>query len=90
MRMDNPIFITFYTITRLLCAFSLVVDRDLLKNTQTDGVKSTSDDNAMTSSVIYYSTHTEKCYLFVICYYNGQTTRYQFEEAAYNCIHLKN
>ena len=27
----------------LLCAFSLVVDRDLLKDTHTDGVKSTSD-----------------------------------------------
>ena len=65
--MDNPIFNTFYTITRLLCAFSLVVDRDLLTNTQTDGVKSTSYHNAMTSSVIYYSTHTEKCYLYVNC-----------------------
>ena len=32
-----------YTITWLLCAFSLVVDRDLLKDTHTDDVKSTSD-----------------------------------------------
>ena len=32
-----------YTITWLLCAFSLVVDRDLLKDTHTDGVKSASD-----------------------------------------------
>ena len=35
--------IPYYTITWLLCAFSLVVDRDLLKDTHTDGVKSTSD-----------------------------------------------
>ena len=32
-----------YTITWLLCAFSLVVDSDLLKDTHTDDVKSTSD-----------------------------------------------
>ena len=32
-----------YTITWLLCAFSLVVDRHLLNDTHTDGVKSTSD-----------------------------------------------
>ena len=31
-----------YTITWLLCAFSLVVDRNLLKETHTHGVKSTS------------------------------------------------
>ena len=35
--------ICFYTITWLLREFSLVVDRYLLKNTHTDGVKSTSD-----------------------------------------------
>ena len=35
--------IPYYTITWLLCAFSLVVDRDLLKDTHTGGVKSTSD-----------------------------------------------
>ena len=34
--------IFIYTITWLLCAFSLVVDRDLLKDTHRDGVKSTS------------------------------------------------
>ena len=33
----------FYTITWLVCALSLVVDRDPLKDTHTDGVKSTSD-----------------------------------------------
>ena len=32
-----------FTIMWLLCAFSLVVYRDLLKDTHTDGVKSTSD-----------------------------------------------
>ena len=32
-----------YTITWLLCVFSLVVDRDLLKDTHTDDVKSMSD-----------------------------------------------
>ena len=32
-----------YAITWLLCAFSLVVDRDLLVDTHADGVKSTSD-----------------------------------------------
>ena len=85
--MDNPIFNTFYTITRLLCAFSLFVDRDLLKNTQTDGVKSTSDHNATTSSVIYYSTHIIIVHFYS---YDGQTAMYQFEEAACNCIHLKN
>ena len=35
--------ITIYTITWLMCAFSLVVDCDLSKDTHTDGVKSTSD-----------------------------------------------
>ena len=37
------IYYYLYTITWLLCAFSLVVDRDLLKGTHIDGVKSTSD-----------------------------------------------
>ena len=37
------LYILHYTITRLQCTFSLVVDRDLLKYTHTDGVKSTSD-----------------------------------------------
>ena len=32
-----------YTVTWLLWAFSLVVDRDLLKDTHTDDVKSASD-----------------------------------------------
>ena len=35
--------ILIYTVTWLLRAFPLVVDRDLLKDTHTDGVKSTSD-----------------------------------------------
>ena len=37
------IYSIIYTITRLLWAFSLVVDRDLLNDTCTDGIKSTSD-----------------------------------------------
>ena len=86
--MDNPIFITFYTITRLLCAFSLVVDRDLLKNTQTDGVKSTSD-HTLWRHQLSITVHTRKnvIYLLIIVQFYS---RYQFEEAAYNCIHLKN
>ena len=65
-----PFCIILYTITWLLCAFSLVVDRDLLKDT--DDVKSTRKWRqinlyAVTSSVIYYSTHTENfIYLFNI------------------------
>ena len=40
---QKKVIYLFYTITRLLWAFSLVVDRDLLNDTCTDGIKSTSD-----------------------------------------------
>ena len=38
----TQVFNMFYTITWLVCAFSLVVDHDLLEDTHTDGVKSIS------------------------------------------------
>ena len=44
----TQVFNMFYTITWLLCAFSLVVDHDLLEDTHTDGVKSTSDSRQHT------------------------------------------
>ena len=41
------------------------------------------------------TVHTRKNVIYMLIVvqfysYNGQTARYQFEEAAYNCIHLKN
>ena len=44
-----------YTITWLQCAFSLVVDRDLLKDTHTDGFKST-------SAVLFFFFHAPKTF----------------------------
>ena len=40
---NRLLYIQYYTITWLPCAFSLVVDRYLLKETHTDDDKSTSD-----------------------------------------------
>ena len=69
-----------YTTTWLLCEFSLVVSCDLLlKDTHTNGVKSTpyhSTSSRVVHFFILYTlwrhlwsitvhTHTEKCYLFV-------------------------
>ena len=65
----------YYTITRLLCAFSLVVDRDLLKDTHTDDVKSTSADlfvffhAAQNSSINHLNFYCIKQidYIFFVC-----------------------
>ena len=64
-------FIKFYTITWLLCAFSLVIDCDLLiDHRKYHSMYWTTIIflfliQAVTSSVIYYSTHMEKYNLFV-------------------------
>ena len=63
----NAVFVNYTS--SLLFAFSLVVDRDLLR-THTDGVKSTSDTSNMTSSVVYYSTHARKNVIYSLISHN--------------------
>ena len=47
-----------YTIAWLLCAFSLVVDRDILEDTHTDGVRS----RQLTSADLFFFFHAPKIF----------------------------